>query len=118
MQDLDQQRDAAGLPHGDAAVLRAGQSQKSPRHLLLISVGEHGEQPEHHLHLQGRPTVSLHKYSVTSLHLRGDYFILHYIYLTAVFTSQIINTKYNLITDDKIKHLHLLMNNNPIILHT
>lgn len=52
VQDLDQQGDAAGLSHGDAAVLRAGQSQQSPRHLLLVSVSEHGEQPEYHLHLR------------------------------------------------------------------
>lgn len=55
VQDLDQQGDAAGLPHGDAAVLRAGQGQQRARHLLLISVGEHGEQPEDHLHLEGGP---------------------------------------------------------------
>jgi len=61
VQDLDQQRDAARFPHGDAAVLRAGQSQQSPRHLLLISVSEHGEQPEHHLHLRrggGQPALA------------------------------------------------------------
>lgn len=43
VQDLDQEGDAAGLPHGDAAVLRAGQSQQSAGHLFFISVSEHGE---------------------------------------------------------------------------
>lgn len=43
VQDLDQEGDAAGLPHGNAAVLRAGQSQQSAGHLFLISVSEHGE---------------------------------------------------------------------------
>lgn len=55
VQDLDQQGDTAGLPHGDAAVLGAGQSQQSARHLLLVSVSEHGQQPEHHLHLRAGP---------------------------------------------------------------
>lgn len=61
VQDLDQQRDAAGLPHSNAAVLRAGQRQQGARHLLLVSVGEHGEQPEHHLHLQGGAGHLLHE---------------------------------------------------------
>lgn len=43
VQNLDQEGDAARLPHGNAAVLRAGQSQQSAGHLFLISVSEHGE---------------------------------------------------------------------------
>lgn len=54
VQDLDQEWDAAGLPHGDAAVLGTGQSQQGPGHLLFVPIGQHREQPEHHLHL--RPT--------------------------------------------------------------
>ena len=64
MQDLDQQGDTAGLSHGDAAVLGAGQGQQSPGHLLLISVSQHGEQPEHHLHLGGQmsTTFLIHRF--------------------------------------------------------
>lgn len=55
MQDLDQQGDTARLPHGDTTVWSARQRQQRPRHLILISVGKNGQQPEHHLHLQVTP---------------------------------------------------------------
>lgn len=55
MQDLDQQGNTAGLPHGDTTVRRAGQRQQRPRHLVLISVSKNRQQPEHHLHLQVTP---------------------------------------------------------------
>lgn len=71
VQDLHKQGDAAGLAHGDAAVLGAGHGQQSAGHLLPVPVGQHGEQPEHHLHL----------IQVKYMAVESTYFIHSFIYL-------------------------------------
>ncbi len=44
VEELDEQRQAAGLTHGDAAVLRARHGQEGARHVVFIMGAQHGQQ--------------------------------------------------------------------------
>lgn len=53
VEELDEQRQAARLPHGDARVLRAGHGEQRAGHVVFIVSPQHGQQAVYHLHLVG-----------------------------------------------------------------
>lgn len=51
VEELDEKRQAARLPHGDARVLRAGHGEQCAGHVVFIVSPQHGQEAVHHLHL-------------------------------------------------------------------
>lgn len=74
VQDLDEQGQAARLAHGQAALLRAGHGQQRAGHVVLVPRGQHGQEPEDHLHLRdgdsGLRTTTPHPAQPTPAALR------------------------------------------------
>lgn len=51
VKELDEQRQAARLPHGDARVLRTGHGEQRAGHVVFIMSPQHGQEAVYHLHL-------------------------------------------------------------------